>query len=75
MYGCVKDELTIGERRRFGVISIAECGRFEDIEQRIFSQYYARKQLFFIFPTKTDRRREIEKKTIMKFDENKDKFE
>ena len=71
MYGYMKDELTIGEKRRFGVISISDCGRFEDIEQNLIAQYYVRKQLLFIFPTQKNRKTEIEKKRILKLDENK----
>ena len=75
MYRYVEKELTIEEKRRFGVISIVDCGRFEDINYNFVSQYYVRTQLLFIFPTKTDRKREIEKRRIMKFDENKDNLE
>ena len=75
MYDCVKDELTIEERRRFAVISIADCGRFEGIKYHLLSQYYVRTQLLILFPTETYRKSEIEKRIIMKFDENKDNFE
>ena len=75
MYGWVRDELTIEEIRRFGVISIADCGRFEDIKQHLTSQYYVRAQCLFIFPVKKYRRREIEKRRIMKLNENKDNLE
>ena len=75
MYRYVEKELTIEEKRRFAVISIVDCGRFEDAKYHLLSQYYVRTQLLFIFPTKTDRKREIEKRRIMKFDENKDNFE
>ena len=75
MYGYMKDVLTIAEKRRFAVISIVDCGRFEDIKYHLLSQYYVRKQLLFIFPPKTNRKREIVKKTIIKLDENKDNLE
>ena len=67
----MKDELTIHEKRRFAVSSIFDCGRFEDIKDHLLSQYEVRRQLLFILPAQTNRKRRIEKRRLMKLNPNK----